>query len=224
MKCFLKAKFSRIYSTHGSWYTFQIVVDDDELEMWLEWLENHEMGFDSNWRSCWHRFHGGGRCAERAWNLSLSWSAVLVYTSARGSYQHVLVTLIMENALESRACRHGTDSRCRLGYQLQGQASWDPKSQSTAVFTNMLFDAQATSTRCLDLFTDLHCAEEDDAAFFVMPCVEGNPITMWRRDANTHTHTHLPPVCFLVCCVLSCLGSSWHSHLRARYWYCRVNK
>ena len=33
-----------------------------------------------------------------------------------GSYQHVLVTLIMENALESRACRHGTDSRCSLGY------------------------------------------------------------------------------------------------------------
>ena len=31
-------------------------------------------------------------------------------------YQHVLVTLIMENALKSRACRHGTDSRCRLGY------------------------------------------------------------------------------------------------------------
>ena len=23
--------------------------------------------------------------------------------------------------------------------------------------------------------------------------------------------------CFLVCCILSCLGSSWHSHLRARY-------
>ena len=116
VKCFLKAKFSRIYSNHGSWYTFQIVVDDDELEMWLKWLENHEMGIDSNWRSCWHRFHGGGRCAERAWNLSLSWSAVLVYTSAWGSYQHVLVTLIMDNALESRACRHGTDGRCRLGY------------------------------------------------------------------------------------------------------------
>ena len=28
----------------------------------------------------------------------------------------VLVTLIMENALESRARRHGTDSRCHLGY------------------------------------------------------------------------------------------------------------
>ena len=40
-----------------------------------------------------------------------------VYTSAWGSYQHVLVTLI--NALKSRACRHGTvdcGSRCRLGY------------------------------------------------------------------------------------------------------------
>ena len=34
-----------------------------------------------------------------------------VYTSAWGSYQRVLVTLIMENALESRACGHGTDSR-----------------------------------------------------------------------------------------------------------------
>ena len=59
-KCFLKAKFSiaslRIYSTHGSWCafsrvfhgmallclclelsfnTFQVVVDNDELEMWL---------------------------------------------------------------------------------------------------------------------------------------------------------------------------------------------
>ena len=54
----------------------------------------------------------------------------------------------------------------------------------------MLFDAQATSTSSSDLFTDLHCAEEDDAAFFVMPCVEGNPITMWRSDTNTHTHTH----------------------------------
>ena len=39
-----------------------------------------------------------------------------VYTSALGSYQHVLVTLIMENTLKSRACRHGTDSRCHLGY------------------------------------------------------------------------------------------------------------
>ena len=28
-----------------------------------------------------------------------------------------------------------------------------------------------------------------DAAFFVMPCVEGNPITMWCSDTNTHTHT-----------------------------------
>ena len=34
----------------------------------------------------------------------------------RGSYQHILVTLIMKNALKSRACRHGTDSRCCLGY------------------------------------------------------------------------------------------------------------
>ena len=65
VKCFLKAKFWKIYSTHGSWYAFQIVVDDDELEMWLEWLENHETGIDSNWRSCWHCFHGDGRCAER---------------------------------------------------------------------------------------------------------------------------------------------------------------
>ena len=52
VKCFLKAKFSRIYSTYGSWCTFQIVVDDEELEMWLELLENHEMGISSNWRSC----------------------------------------------------------------------------------------------------------------------------------------------------------------------------
>ena len=54
----------------------------------------------------------------------------------------------------------------------------------------MLLDAQATSTSSSYLFTDLHCAEEDDAAFFVMPCVEGNPMTMWRSDTNTHTHTH----------------------------------
>ena len=33
VKCFLKAKLSRIYSMHGSWYTFQVVVDDDELEI-----------------------------------------------------------------------------------------------------------------------------------------------------------------------------------------------
>ena len=64
VKRFLKAKFSslRIYSTHGSWCafsrvfhgmalldlclclelsfnTFQVVVDDDELEMWLGWLQ-----------------------------------------------------------------------------------------------------------------------------------------------------------------------------------------
>ena len=38
VKCFLKATFSRIYSTYESWYTFQVVVDDDELEMWLAWL------------------------------------------------------------------------------------------------------------------------------------------------------------------------------------------
>ena len=36
MKRFLKAKFSRICITHGRWYTFQTVVDGDELEMWLE--------------------------------------------------------------------------------------------------------------------------------------------------------------------------------------------
>ena len=54
----------------------------------------------------------------------------------------------------------------------------------------MLFDAQATLTSTSDLFTDLHCAEEDDAAFFVMPFIEGDPITMWCSDTNTHTHTH----------------------------------
>ena len=54
----------------------------------------------------------------------------------------------------------------------------------------MLFDAQAMSTSSSDLFTDLHCAGEDDAAFFVMPCVKGNPITMWRSDTHTHTRTH----------------------------------
>ena len=45
-------------------------------------------------------------------------------------------------------------------------------------------------TSTSDLFTDLHCAEEDDAAFFIMPFIEGNPITMWRSDTNTHKHTH----------------------------------
>ena len=89
VKCFLKAKFSRIYSTHGSWYTFQNVVDEDELEMWLEWLENHEVGIDSNWRSCWHRFRGGGLCAERAWHLSFSWSAVLCCRSTPAHGDHI---------------------------------------------------------------------------------------------------------------------------------------
>ena len=124
VKCFLKAKFSRIYSTHRSWYTFQFVVDDDELEMWLEWLENHEIGIDSNWRSCWHRFHGLPLCRPERGLPLISFvecgPVLQVYTSAWGSYQHVLVTLIMENALKSRACRHCTDSRCSLGYWLQG--------------------------------------------------------------------------------------------------------
>ena len=64
------------------------------------------------------------------------------------------------------------------------------KSAHSSIFTNMLFDAQATSMSSSDLFTELHCAEEDDAAFFVMPCVEGNSITMGRSDTHTHTHTH----------------------------------
>ena len=89
VKCFLKAKFSRIYSTHGSWYTFQNVVDEHELDMWLEWLENHEVGIDSNWRSCWHRCRGGGRCAERAWHLSFSWSAVLCCRSTPVHGDHI---------------------------------------------------------------------------------------------------------------------------------------
>ena len=89
VKCFLKAKFSRIYSTHGGWSAFQILVDDDVLEMWLECLENHTMGIDSNSRSCWHRFHGGGHCAERAWHLSFSWSAVLCCRSTPAHGDHI---------------------------------------------------------------------------------------------------------------------------------------
>ena len=44
--------------------TFQIVVDDIEVEMWLGWLENHEMG-------CAARLHCGGRraCSLRAAEL-----------------------------------------------------------------------------------------------------------------------------------------------------------
>ena len=106
MKCFLKAKFSRIYSTHGSWYTFQIVVDDDELEM--GWNDLRIMR--------WELTRTGGLAdiafmvmdvVERELGTYLyrgvrmrSWS-----TPAHGdpAYQHVLVlvTLIMENALES---------------------------------------------------------------------------------------------------------------------------
>ena len=59
------------FSRHGasmplSWTFFQYLPSC----CWRRWvgdvagmtssLENHEMGTDSNWRSCWHRFHGGG--------------------------------------------------------------------------------------------------------------------------------------------------------------------
>ena len=68
--------------------TFQIVVDGYEMEMWLGWLEP-EIGMDSNRRSCWHRFHGGGRCAERAWHWSFSWSAVLCCRSTPAHGDHI---------------------------------------------------------------------------------------------------------------------------------------
>ena len=46
-------------------------------------------GIDSNSRSCWHRFHGGGHCAERAWHLSFSWSAVLCCRSTPAHGDHI---------------------------------------------------------------------------------------------------------------------------------------
>ena len=64
----------------------------------------------------------------------------------------------------------------------------------------MLFHAQATLTSSSDLCTDLHCAGEDDAAFFVMLRVEGNILspcggvkhtdTQTQRDTHTHAHVH----------------------------------
>ena len=91
----LKAKFSRIYSTHGSWYTFQVVIDDrswrcgwDDFRSWESW--------DGNWLelevlltslSWW--WTGGGHCAERAWHWSLSWSAVLCCRSKPAHGDHI---------------------------------------------------------------------------------------------------------------------------------------
>ena len=62
-----------------------------------------------------------------------------------------------------------------------------------------------------DLFTDLHCAGEDDAAFFRHAMRwRQYPITMWRSNTNTHTHTHththtytlFPSCCFFFLCFL----------------------
>ena len=51
-----------------------------------------------------------------------------------GIYQHVDLLATVTHALESRDVgTEGTDSRCSLGYLLQGQAIWDLKSQTTAV-------------------------------------------------------------------------------------------
>ena len=62
------------------------------------------------------------------------------------------------------------------------QFKWDLKSQSTAVFPFMFFDAQATLTSSSDLFTDLHCAGEDDATFFGMPYVEEGGVVYRQKE------------------------------------------
>ena len=54
----------------------------------------------------------------------------------------------------------------------------------------MLFDAQATSASSSDLFTDLHCAEENDAAFFCH-AMRWMAIRSPHDVAQWHKHTHV---------------------------------
>ena len=121
VKCFLTAKFSRIYSTHGSWCVYLLNC------CWRRWVGDVAGMTWESWDGNWLKLEVLLTSLSWWWTLCRESLALIffvecgpvlqVYTSAWGSYQQALVTLrIMENALKSSACRHGTDSRCCLGY------------------------------------------------------------------------------------------------------------